>query len=213
MSARGAEERAALVGLVTGSAGRAAAERSLDELAGLASTAGARVVLRVLQERPRPDAATFLGSGKIASLAEACDEAGADLVIDYRREDVAARVLEATAGEGSDRVIEVDFAANVGASLAAVRAEGDIVVYGSGLPEIPVPFFPAILKNARLQFFIVYNLADADRKSGLAGVTALLTQDRLTHNLDARLPLARIAEAHELVESGKAIGNVVIDTA
>jgi len=76
-----------------------------------------------------------------------------------------------------------------------------------------VPFFPAILKNVRLQFFIVYNLSDADRKSGLAEVTALLTQDRLKHSLDARLPLARIAEAHELVESGKAIGNVVIDTA
>ena len=37
-----------------------------------------------------------------------------------------------------------------------------------------MPFFPAILKNVRLQFFIVYNLSDADRKSGLAGVTALL---------------------------------------
>jgi GTPase len=74
-------ERAALVGLISGPVRRTEAERSLDELAGLATTAGAQVVLRVLQERDRPDAATFLGSGKIASLAAACDETDVDLVV------------------------------------------------------------------------------------------------------------------------------------
>ena len=73
-------ERAALVGLVTPSS-RGDADHSLDELAGLADAAGARVVMRMLQERPRPDAATFIGSGKVASLAAACDEANVDLVI------------------------------------------------------------------------------------------------------------------------------------
>jgi GTP-binding protein HflX len=60
---------------------RSDAERSMDELAGLATSAGARVVLRVLQERDRPDAATFLGRGKIASLGAACDETDVDLVV------------------------------------------------------------------------------------------------------------------------------------
>jgi GTP-binding protein HflX len=74
-------ERAALVGLVAGRARRLDAERSLDELAGLAEAAGAHVVLRVLQERPRPDAATFLGSGKIEALAVSCAETGVDVVV------------------------------------------------------------------------------------------------------------------------------------
>jgi GTP-binding protein HflX len=74
-------ERAALVGLVTGGARRIDAEHSLEELAGLAEAAGARVVLRVLQERPKPDPATFLGSGKVDVLAAAAAEADADLVI------------------------------------------------------------------------------------------------------------------------------------
>ena len=81
MNTRAATERAALVGLITGASRRVDAERSLDELAGLATTAGARVVLRMLQERPRPDPSTFLGSGKLASLADACDEASADVVV------------------------------------------------------------------------------------------------------------------------------------
>jgi GTPase len=76
-----ARERAALVGLFSGASRRFDPEHSLDELAGLAAAAGADVVLRVLQDRPKPDPATFLGSGKVAWLATACDEVGADLVI------------------------------------------------------------------------------------------------------------------------------------
>ena len=76
-----AVERAALVGLVSGSARRIEAERSMEELAGLADAAGATVVLRMLQERPRPDPATFIGSGKVASLAAACAEADVALVV------------------------------------------------------------------------------------------------------------------------------------
>jgi GTPase len=74
-------ERAALVGIVTGGARRVDAEHSLEELGGLAEAAGAHVVLRVLQDRPRPDPATFLGSGKIELLARAASEADVDVVI------------------------------------------------------------------------------------------------------------------------------------
>jgi len=74
-------ERAALVGLVSGRERRLDAERSLDELAGLAVAAGAEVVLRVMQERPKPDPSTFLGSGKVAMLARSCDETRVDVVI------------------------------------------------------------------------------------------------------------------------------------
>jgi GTP-binding protein HflX len=74
-------ERCALVGLFSGSSRHFDPEHALDELAGLAAAAGATVVLRVQQERPKPDPATFIGSGKVASLAAACDETSADVVI------------------------------------------------------------------------------------------------------------------------------------
>ena len=59
------QERAALVGLFNNASHHVDPEHPLDELAGLAAAAGAVVVLRVLQERPKPDPATFLGSGKV----------------------------------------------------------------------------------------------------------------------------------------------------
>src|SRR6476469_6288461 len=76
-----APERAALVGLVAGSSRRIDSEQSLEERAGLAEAAGGSIVLRMLQERPRPDPATYIGSGKVSSLAAACAEAGVDVVI------------------------------------------------------------------------------------------------------------------------------------
>src|SRR5215831_7049749 len=74
-------ERAALVGLISGRTRRLDAERSLDELAGLAHAAGAEVVLRVLQERPKPDPSTFLGAGKVKTLGASCAETNVDVVI------------------------------------------------------------------------------------------------------------------------------------
>jgi GTP-binding protein HflX len=92
-------ERAALVGLVPGSKRRLEAERSLDELAGLARAAGAEVVLRVLQERPKPDPSTFLGSGKIQTLAASCAETGADLVVfDHELTPAQLRQIEEVVG-------------------------------------------------------------------------------------------------------------------
>ncbi|MGZ9057623.1 MAG: NADPH:quinone reductase [Burkholderiaceae bacterium] len=137
--------------------------------------------------------------------------AGADAFVNYKTEDVAQRCLALTDGRGVDRVIEMDLAANIQSDLAALRTDGEIVVYGSGVPEIAVPFFASILKNTRYHFFIVYNLNAADRASAVAGVSSLLTGNKLKHQIAARLPLSNAAEAHRLVESGKAVGNVVLD--
>jgi GTP-binding protein HflX len=88
-------ERAALVGLISGRDRRVEAERSLDELAGLAAAAGGTVVLKVLQERPKPDPATFLGAGKVETLRAACDETRADLaIVDHELTPAQLRHLE-----------------------------------------------------------------------------------------------------------------------
>ena len=61
--------------------GPAGSEESLDELAELASSAGAEVVERVLQSRDAPEAATFIGPGKAAELGAAVGAGAADVVI------------------------------------------------------------------------------------------------------------------------------------
>ena len=142
-----------------------------------------------------------------AALAEA---AGADVLIDYRREDVARRVSEASGGTGVDRIIEVDAAANGKLDAELLAAGGEVLVYGSGAPQFELPFFPLIVKNATLRCFIVYNLSPADRRLAVDTLIGLLARGGLQHNIAERLPLAQVAQAHELIERGQALGNVVL---
>ncbi len=74
-------ERAALVGLTLRRSKKLDAERSIEELTGLAEAAGATVVMTMIQERPTPDPATFIGSGKLDELAIECARFAADVVI------------------------------------------------------------------------------------------------------------------------------------
>ncbi len=157
---------------------------------------GARLVL-----------ATVSGPAK----AQLARQAGADLAIDYRSEDVAARVRAASGGQGVDRVIEVDIAANSALDLQLLKQSGDLVVYGSGAGEFHLPFFPLIVQHVRLRFFIVYELAAVDREQAQSHLGAWLRRGELRHNVAAHFPLTQIADAHELVESGRAVGNVVVD--
>lgn len=151
--------------------------------------------------------ATVSGPEK-AALAKA---AGADIVLNYRTDDLVAIVQDATGGQGIDRIVEVDLAANIGTDLALLKPGGDIVVYGSGAAEIALPFLPMITKGIRLRFFIVYKLSADDRSRAIADLSAMLESGLLSHNIAVRLPLARIAEAHQLVEQGRAVGNVVLE--
>ena len=148
-----------------------------------------------------------VSSERKAALAK---EAGADVVIDYRRDDVVARVREATEGEGVERIVEVDAAANAPLDADLLRSGGLCVVYGSGAPNVTLPFFPLIVKNVALRFFIVFNLAADDRRRAIAALSAFLERNALSHNVGVRVPLAEIARAHQLVESGRHDGNVVV---
>ncbi len=73
-------ERVVLVGVWTGGA-LAEAENSLAELARLAETAGSLVLDGLIQRRDKPDAATYIGSGKAIELRDVVHSVGADTVI------------------------------------------------------------------------------------------------------------------------------------
>jgi GTP-binding protein HflX len=73
-------ERVVLVGVWTEGTVEQA-EASLVELARLAETAGSQVLEGLIQRRSRPDAATYIGSGKAQELAGVVTDLGADTVI------------------------------------------------------------------------------------------------------------------------------------
>ena len=74
-------ERAVLIGLVHKEQGERQLQEYMDELAFLAETAGARALHRFTQRMEKPDARTFIGSGKLAEVAAYIKEHRVDLAI------------------------------------------------------------------------------------------------------------------------------------
>ncbi|MHB8171101.1 MAG: GTPase HflX [Thermincolia bacterium] len=74
-------EKAILVTLVTGRETTWTADDSLHELAQLAETAGVTVVDKILQKRERPDAALYLGRGKVEEISLLRQTIGANIII------------------------------------------------------------------------------------------------------------------------------------
>jgi NADPH2:quinone reductase len=163
--------------------------------------------------------ARLLGARQVLSTASTpakqklARDAGADAVVDYREADAADRIRAATDGQGVDRIIEMDVAANAALDLAVMRPAGTWVVYGSGKRDFDLPFMPMIASEALLRFFIVYKLQPADRDRANDLLAHFLRKGALAHNIAAKVPLKDIVKAHEMVERGEVAGNVVVDVA
>jgi len=88
-------EKSILVNLATTKKEKLGGEESLEELAGLARTAGAQIVHKILQSRSKISPKYFIGEGKVEELAQIKDELKADLVIfDHNLTSIQQRSLE-----------------------------------------------------------------------------------------------------------------------
>lgn len=150
-----------------------------------------------------------VGSPVKAAHAQA---AGMQEAIFYKTEPVAERVKALTNGQGVSVIIDMDFSSTAQLVAAgALKAHGTVVCYGSNAPEVPVNFRALLFGSITLKFFLVYDLTPEDRAWGLARLTELLQAGQLQHSIGPRFALAQMVQAHEAVEGGQALGNVVVD--
>ena len=159
--------------------------------------------------------ATVLGTVGSRDKAGHARDAGVAATIDYKTEPVAERVKALTRGRGVDAIVDMDFSSTARLlGQGALAPHGMLVSYGSNVTgDVPVPFRALLFNSYRLAFFLVYDLAPAERRAALAGLGELLAAGSLVHAIGARFPLDRIADAHEAVEAGRTIGNVIVDVA
>jgi NADPH2:quinone reductase len=141
--------------------------------------------------------------------------AGADQVIDYKRENVSDRILSTTETKtGVDRIIDVSFGANIAVDAAVIARGGTIAAYGSdAILEPALPFHAFSQKDTKLRMILIYQAPQSAREAAARDINALLASNSLKHRVAARFPLEQIAQAHEAVESGKSIGKVLVDIA
>jgi NADPH2:quinone reductase len=174
--------------------------------------AGSGVGYYATQFAARDPGALVIGTVGSAERTRRAYAAGAAAVIDYKHEDVAAKIREITGGRGVDGVIDMDFSTSIKLVSADVLAPyGTMAIFGSNvMAEIGVPFRDLLIRNISLKFFGVHYLSDEDRTRQLDSVTQMLEAGTLIHAIGATFPLERIAEAHEAVEQGAAAGKVIV---
>lgn len=136
---------------------------------------------------------------------------GADAVINYRQEDVVSRVRTIAGPHGVDRIVEVDFGANLAVDHEIIRANGTIASYSSTKnPEPRLPYYAFARKGVTLHFVQGKNLPENARAAAARDITVLLQRDLLRHP-DVRLfPLEETAAAHQLLESGAFAGKILV---
>jgi NADPH2:quinone reductase len=138
--------------------------------------------------------------------------AGAVDVLDYKHGGIAEQIRACTQGRGVDVIIDMDLSGTANLlAQGALKPHGQLVCYGSNQSlQVPMDFRSLLWGSLNLSFFLVYDLLPRDREATIAELDALLRVGCLQHAIGARFPLDQIAAAHEAVEQGKVVGNVVL---
>lgn len=142
---------------------------------------------------------------------------GADETIDYVAEDLRARIKDLTRGAGADVVLDPVGGDAFDAALRATAWEGRILAIGFAAGRIPeIPANLLLVKNiaATGVFWGAYRKRDPGAlRESFARLFAWRREGKLKPHVSHRLPLARAAEAMQLLIDRKATGKVVLETA
>ena len=139
--------------------------------------------------------------------------AGADRVINRRTQDVAAVVREATDNTGVDRIVDVDLIANLEIDLACLAPSGVVSAYATEEPGavLSIPFLRAMFGGFVFRYVFVYAMPDEARRAAIKDVSACLAAGAYHPAIAMRVPLERLADAHEAQESGRVVGKIVVE--
>jgi NADPH2:quinone reductase len=94
-----------------------------------------------------------------------------------------------------------------------VAPHSPVVIYGSNTlnDDVPLPIRAVFFNSLTLYTFLLYELQPQVRERNIAWLTQLMQDGKLRHAIGPRYSLKDAAAAHDMVESGRAVGNVVIE--
>ena len=139
---------------------------------------------------------------------------GADMVVNYRTEDVASKVMAFTENRGVDRVIDVDFGGNLATTLKLMALNSTIAVYATNGNRTPVlPVRELMEKCITVRSLVLFALPPPLLAAAQADITKWLASGTRVHNIAGQFALAETADAHLAVEKGDKIGTVIVDCA
>lgn len=153
--------------------------------------------------------ATVIATVSSEEKAGRARKAGAHHVVNYRENDVV-EALATLAPDGVDKIIEVDFAANIRNDAAFIKPYGEIVSYSStSNPEPSIPYYALQFKGALVRTVQVFTMPRSMRADAVLAINASLQAGVLRPTIADAFPLSDIASAHARAEN-RPDGNVVL---
>jgi len=155
--------------------------------------------------------ATVIATASNAADTAACEKAGAKQVVNHRSDHLVADILSASGGSLIDRVVDVEFGANLSMSVEVLKIGGVIATYSSTqVPEPKLPFFTMMYKDLTLRTIIVYAMPEEAKSQAIQDIDQALTAGTLEHRIAETLPLDEVARGNEVIEQGSIRGAVVL---
>jgi NADPH2:quinone reductase len=177
-------------------------------------TGGAGAVGNYAVQLAKWGGARVIATVSSAKKGEQARRAGADLVVNYRQEDVVAKTLAFTGHRGVDRVVDVDFGGNLATTLKLMAVNSAIAVYATNGNRTPVvPIRELMDKCIALRPLVLFALPPALLAAAQADISKWLAAGDRLHTIAAQYPLSETAQAHMAVEKGDKLGTVIVDCA
>jgi len=140
-----------------------------------------------------------------------CESLGADVVVNHREEDWGVQVVAANGGKPVDRVVDVEFGANLPQVLKCIKISGVIATYSSTQVREPqLPFLQMMFMDLTLRMVIVYAMPEEAKEHAIKDIDAALRQGKLKHRVAEVLSFEEMAKSHEIIEEANVRGCVVV---
>lgn len=156
--------------------------------------------------------ARFAGARVVASARDVHTErvlaAGADAMVDYRSPDLADRIATA-APDGVDVYWDTSGTNDTEVAAAVLKPGGRMLVTAARTP-VTVALAPLYTHDITIDGFVISRASAAEFAQAAELINTMLAAGRLTTRITERLPLARAADAHRLMEDGGVDGRLLL---
>jgi NADPH:quinone reductase len=152
--------------------------------------------------------ATVIGTVRTDAEAGQVSEATADHVVSLQSGPAAA--IRRLAPGGVDRIIDVALSANADLDAAVVRNGAVLAAYASPKDRPELPFWPMLFANVTIRLLGSDDFPQDAKNAAARDLTDAAAGRALSIPIAKVIPLAQIAAAHELIESGRAAGRVLV---
>jgi len=144
---------------------------------------------------------------------DTCLALGASAVVNHREPDWGKQVLIASQGKKVDRVIDVEFGANLPQILNCIATSGVVATYSSTQVKQPsLPFIDMMFMDLTMRMILVYAMPESAKVHAIEAITEALQTGKLQHRIAHKVTLDQITEGHKLVEQGGFGGCVIVST-